>query len=61
MIINTAQYYKDPQSNQVVGIKFTTEESNVEHSVLVNSVGNRHYDEIMKQVAAGELTIQDAD
>ena len=22
---------------------------------------NRHYDEIMKQVAAGELTIQDAD
>ena len=23
--------------------------------------GNRHYDEIMRQVAAGELTIQDAD
>ena len=23
--------------------------------------GNRHYDEIMKQVAAGELTIADAD
>ena len=22
---------------------------------------NRHYDEIMRQVAAGELTIQDAD
>jgi len=23
--------------------------------------GNRHYDEIMKQVAAGDLTIEDAD
>ena len=23
--------------------------------------GNRHYDEIMKQVAAGDLTIADAD
>ena len=23
--------------------------------------GNRHYDEIQRQVAAGELTIQDAD
>ena len=25
------------------------------------SPGNRHYDEIMKQVAAGDLTILDAD
>ncbi len=25
------------------------------------TVGNRHYDEIMRQVDAGELTIQDAD
>jgi hypothetical protein len=25
------------------------------------SVGNRHYDEIMRQVEAGELTIQEAD
>ena len=25
------------------------------------SVGNRHYDEIMRQVNAGTLTIQDAD
>jgi len=25
------------------------------------SVGNRHYDEIMKQVEAGELTIEEAD
>ena len=61
MIINTAQYYKDPQSNQVVGIKFTTEELNVEYSVLVNSVGNRHYDEIMRQQSEGLLTIEDAE
>lgn len=25
------------------------------------SVGNRHYDEIMRQVDAGELTIEEAD
>ena len=25
------------------------------------ATGNRHYDEIMRQVAAGTLTIQDAD
>ena len=32
----------------------------VEMSVPV-APGNRHYDEIMRQVAAGTLTIQDAD
>ena len=32
----------------------------VEISVPIAS-GNRHYDEIMKQVAAGDLTIADAD
>ena len=30
-------------------------------SVPNNAPGNRHYDEIMKQVEAGTLTIQDAD
>jgi hypothetical protein len=30
------------------------------HSVPIG-VGNRHYDEIMRQVEAGELTIQDAE
>ena len=25
------------------------------------TVGNRHYDEIQRQVAAGELTVKDAD
>lgn len=39
------------------------------YSVTINGVtsyvpkiaGNRHYDEIMRQVEAGELTIQEAD
>ena len=30
-------------------------------SVPNNAPGNRHYDEIMRQVAAGDLTIADAD
>ena len=29
--------------------------------IVPASAGNRHYDEIMRQVAAGTLTIQDAD
>ena len=61
MIIKTAQYYKNPQSDKVVGIKFTTDEEGVEHSVLLNSTDNTHYKEIMKQVEEKTLTIKDAD
>jgi hypothetical protein len=61
MIIKTAQYYKNPQSGEVVGIKFTTDEEGVEHSVLLNSTDNIHYKQIQKQVADGTLTIQEAD
>ena len=32
-----------------------------EMSVAINSVNNVHYDEIMRQVAAGTITIADAD
>ena len=32
-----------------------------EETYVPVTVGNRHYDEIMRQVAAGTLTIQDAD
>lgn len=31
------------------------------HHAVPLVVGNRHYDEIMRQVDAGELTIQEAD
>ena len=61
MIIKTAQYYKNPQSDEVVGIKFTTDEEGVEHSVLLNSTDNIHYKQIQKKVADGTLTIQEAD
>ena len=61
MIIRTAQYYKFPQTDEVVGIKFTTDEEGVEHSVLINSTDNAHYKEIQKQVESGDLTIADAD
>jgi hypothetical protein len=30
-------------------------------SVMLNSVGNRHYDELMRQVDAGTITIAAAD
>ena len=34
---------------------------NQEMSVPINAVGNAHYDEIMRQVDAGDLTIKEAD
>ena len=56
MNITSAQYEAVQDTN--VGIKATID--GVEMSVPL-STGNRHYDEIMRQVAAGTLTIQDAD
>ena len=61
MIIKTAQYYKFPLTGEIVGIKFTTDEEGVEHSVLLNSTDNTDYNEILKQVAEGTLTIKDAE
>ena len=57
MDITSAQYF-----NNLEGIKTGI---NVTIGDVVLSVplapGNRHYDEIMRQVAAGDLTIADAD
>ena len=63
MNITAAQYISsvnvDGSSNgENVAIKITID--GTEMFVPIAS-GNRHYDEIMKQVAAGELTIQEAD
>lgn len=41
-------------------IKFTLNGKS-EYSVSSNAVGNIHYDEIVRQVAAGTITIADAD
>ncbi len=51
--------YVEGQGKQNVAIKFTLDGQNM--SVLLNSVGNRHYDELMRQVEAGDLTISASD
>jgi len=56
MNITSAQYVAKDSDN--ICIKATID--GVEMSVPL-APGNRHYDEIQRQVAAGTLTIQDAD
>jgi len=56
MNITSAQYYAHSEAN--AGIKATID--GVEMSVPLDPA-NRHYAEIMRQVEAGTLTIQDAD
>ena len=57
MNITSAQYRVD-ETNTNSGVKATID--GVELSVPLDPA-NRHYAEILKQVAAGTLTIQDAD
>ena len=58
MNITSAQYYLNYEETANVGILATIDGQNFQVPL---EVGNRHYDEIMRQVAAGTLTIQDAD
>lgn len=58
MNITAAQYYEDPMTGNNTGIKATIDGTEL---LVPLSAGNRHYDEIMRQVEAGTLTIQDAD
>lgn len=68
MNITSAKYLKeksfDADTNQDVLVgenkKIRATINGVEMSVPL-AVGNRHYDEIMRQVDAGTLTIADAD
>ena len=57
MNIEVAQYVADMNGNNA-GIQATID--GTEMSVPLDSA-NRHYAEILRQVAAGTLTIQDAD
>ena len=57
MNITSAQYIEDHEGNNEV-IKATID--NITNLVPLDTA-NRHYAEIMRQVAAGELTIADAD
>ena len=56
--ITAAQYQVDPMSGNNAGIIATID--GTEMSVPLDPA-NRHYAEILRQVAAGTLTIQDAD
>jgi len=56
MTITSAQYLQQDGVNTM--IKATID--GTEMYVPIEA-GNRHYDEIMRQVAAGTLTIEDAD
>jgi len=59
MTITSAQYATDPLSGNTDRLIKATIDG-IESWVPVEA-GNRHYDEIQRQVAAGELTIEDAD
>ena len=58
MNITFAKYHAEDGENVSINIEI----DNVQPGLSVPLVaGNRHYAEILRQVAAGELTIQDAD
>ena len=52
--------YVRGQYDSQAGISFTCN-GQEQMSVGNNSVGNKHYDELMRQVDAGTLTIADAE
>ena len=58
MIIKDAQYMIGPLDNSVVMIKATVDGK---ETFIPKVDGNRHYQEIQKQVKAGTLTIKDAE
>ena len=57
MNITSAQYYNDRDGTQA-GIRIVVDGITMDVPL---TPGNRHYDEIMRQVEAGDLTIADAD
>jgi|TARA_R110000824_G_scaffold377259_1_gene568490 hypothetical protein len=58
MIITNAKYNTDHLTNENCSISCI---ANGEHVSVPIAVGNRHYDEIKRQVDAGTLTIAAAD
>jgi hypothetical protein len=58
MTITSAQYTTDPASGTNSSIQATIDGQEL---FVPLDPANRHYAEILKQVAAGTLTIQDAD
>ena len=58
MNITAAKYVKDSITEEISCIRIVLDE---EQMIVPLAEGNRHYDEIMRQVDAGELTIEEAD
>ena len=58
MIITNARYMSDPISGTNFSIRATIDGQEMHVSL---DPANRHYAEIMRQVEAGELTIEEAD
>ena len=58
LIITSAKYYQNPMTNQNEIVKIVINDVTMDVPIVV---GNTHYDEIMRQVDAGELTIADAE
>lgn len=58
MNITSAQYVNCSDRGTAVNIKVVIDEETL---LVPITVGNRHYDEIMRQVESGDLTIADAD
>ena len=58
MIITNAQYLVDAETNENSTIVATIDGEEISVPIYI---GNRHYDEIMRQVDAGTLTIADAE
>ena len=58
MNITSAKYLKNDITNKNSSIKATIDG---QESFVPLEEGNRHYDEIMRQVEAGKLTIEEAD
>jgi len=63
MNITEAKYIwvYDEDGETKIRISIVATVDGVEMSMINPSVGNRFYDEIMRQVDAGTLTIEDAD
>ena len=58
MNITSAQYYNDRLTGQASSIEATIDG---DECFVPLAAGNRHYNEIMRQVEAGDLEIQEAD
>jgi hypothetical protein len=58
MTITSAQYVNSAMTGQPSSIKATIDGN---ECFVPLAPGNRHYDEIMRQVEAGTLVIQEAD